>query len=111
MRTIGGDGVGRFSVEFDVANYGDVLKVLEGTLPRDQVRRQTISGVVDPGAAMLVLPPAVVKELGCRPVTRSKSSMPTDGAPSAGKRKGLTSSSWDATALSPPSLSPNARPP
>jgi predicted aspartyl protease len=64
MRTRGGNGMGRFSVEFDVANYGDILKVLEGTLPAEQVRRQTISGVVDPGAAMLVLPPAVAKELG-----------------------------------------------
>lgn len=72
MRTIGGNGMGRFSVDFDVANYGDVLKVLEGTLPANRVRRQTISGVVDPGAAMLVLPPTVVKELGLPPGDKIK---------------------------------------
>ncbi len=67
MRTIGGNGMGRVSVDFDIANYGDVLKVLEGTLAEDQVRRRTISGVVDPGASMLVLPLGVVKELGLPP--------------------------------------------
>jgi predicted aspartyl protease len=64
MRTIEGNGVGRFSVEFEVANYGDIIRVKEGTLTPDQVRRQTISGVVDPGAAKLVLPEALVKKLG-----------------------------------------------
>jgi predicted aspartyl protease len=37
-----------------------------GLLPTDKVRRQTITGVVDPGAAMLVLPQSVVKHLGLR---------------------------------------------
>ena len=72
MRTIGGNGMGRISVDFDIANYGDVLKVREGTLPANQVRRQTISGIVDPGAAMLVLPPAVVKDLGLPPGDKIK---------------------------------------
>jgi predicted aspartyl protease len=56
--------VGRFSVEFEVANYGDIIRAKEGTLASDQVRRRTIVGVVDPGAAKLVLPQAVVKQLG-----------------------------------------------
>jgi predicted aspartyl protease len=56
--------VGRFSVEFNVANNEDLVRAKDGTLPRDRVRRMTISGVVDPGAAMLVLPQAVVKQLG-----------------------------------------------
>jgi predicted aspartyl protease len=64
MASTGVNGVGRFSVEFDVANYGDILQSRNGTLPPDRVRRQTISGVVDPGAAKLVLPQAVVKQLG-----------------------------------------------
>jgi predicted aspartyl protease len=33
-------------------------------MPRNKVRRMKIAGVVDPGAAMLVLPQTVVKELG-----------------------------------------------
>ncbi len=64
MRTQGVNGVGRFSVEFKVANNEDLVRAKDGTLPRDRVRRMTICGVVDPGAAMLVLPQAVVKQLG-----------------------------------------------
>ncbi len=64
MRARGANGVGRFSVEFEVANYADLIRAEDGTLPPDQVRRETIKGVVDSGAAMLVLPQAVVKRLG-----------------------------------------------
>jgi predicted aspartyl protease len=64
MRTKGADGMGRFSVDFEVANNDDLALVRRGLLTEDQVRRQTISGVVDPGAAMLVLPHAVVEQLG-----------------------------------------------
>jgi predicted aspartyl protease len=64
MRTRGANGVGRFSVDFEIANNDDLALARRGVLPADQVRRQTISGVVDPGAAMLVLPGTVVKELG-----------------------------------------------
>lgn len=64
--------MGRFSVDFEVANYVDVVKAEEGTLGPEQVRRQVIRGVVDSGAAKLVLPQAVAKQLGLRlrdPVT------------------------------------------
>jgi clan AA aspartic protease len=64
MRTTGDNGVGRFSIEFQVANGGDVLKAREGTLAEDQVRRMTIRGVVDSGAGRLVLPKSVVEQLG-----------------------------------------------
>jgi hypothetical protein len=64
--------MGRFSVDFQVANYADMLLADRGVMPRDQVRRQTISGVVDPGAAMLVLPQATVKELGLPPGDKIK---------------------------------------
>ena len=64
MRARGGNGVGRISVEFEVANYADLIRAQDGTLPPDQVRRETIQGVVDSGATKLVLPHAVVKRLG-----------------------------------------------
>src|SRR5262249_1391726 len=64
MQSKGANGVGGFSVELEIANYGDLALVRRGLLPTDQVRRQTISGVVDPGAAMLVLPEAGVKRVG-----------------------------------------------
>ncbi len=64
MRSQGANGVGRFSVELEVANYGDLTLAQRGLLPPDQVRRETIQGVVDSGATKLVLPEAVVKRLG-----------------------------------------------
>ena len=64
MRARGGNGLGRFSVEFEVANNDDLALARRGVLPPDQVRRETLRGVVDSGAAMLVLPQAVVKRLG-----------------------------------------------
>jgi predicted aspartyl protease len=59
-----GEPVGRFSVGIDLANYRDFLLADSGVLPPDRVRQVTISGVVDTGAARLVLPPAVVAALG-----------------------------------------------
>jgi len=64
MRAKGANGVGRFSVELEVANYGDLTLVQRGLLAPDRVRRETIQGVVDSGATKLVLPEAVVKRLG-----------------------------------------------
>jgi len=64
MRARGANGVGRFSVEFEVANYGDLTLMQRGLLPPDRVRRETIQGMVDSGPMKLVLPQAVVKRLG-----------------------------------------------
>ena len=64
MRTRGDNDVGRFSVEIEVANNDDLAVARRGLLPQDQVRRETIMGVVDSGAVRLVLPEAVVKRLG-----------------------------------------------
>jgi predicted aspartyl protease len=64
MRNQGANGVGRCSVEFEIANYEDMALARRGVLPADRVRRQKIAGVVDPGAVTLVLPQAVVKDLG-----------------------------------------------
>jgi predicted aspartyl protease len=67
MRTTGTNGMGRVNVDIEVANNDDLALVRRGLLEPDQVRRETISAVVDPGAAMLVLPQAVVKRLGLPP--------------------------------------------
>ena len=56
--------MGRFSVDINIANNDDLALVRRGLLPADKVRRQTIPAVVDSGAATLVLPQAVVKQLG-----------------------------------------------
>jgi predicted aspartyl protease len=56
--------VGRFSVECRLANHKEVAWAEGGFIPADQVHRTTVSGVVDTGAARLVLPPSVVAALG-----------------------------------------------
>lgn len=64
MRTKGANSVGRITVDVEVANNDDLALVRRGMLPPDQIRRETIPGVVDSGAAMLVLPQTVVERLG-----------------------------------------------
>jgi predicted aspartyl protease len=64
MKTQGTKSVGRFSVEFEVANHVDVINAQQGLLAAERVRRLTISGIVDSGATRLVLPEKVVKQLG-----------------------------------------------
>ncbi|MBI1917035.1 MAG: aspartyl protease family protein [Planctomycetes bacterium] len=58
----------RFSVDFEVANNDDMAAVRRGDLEPSKVRRLTIAGIVDSGAARLVLPKRVVEQLGL-PVT------------------------------------------
>ena len=60
--------VGRFKVEVELANFEDMIAVRLGVLTADKVRRVKILGVVDSGAAGVVLPTAVAKQLGI-PVT------------------------------------------
>jgi predicted aspartyl protease len=55
---------GRFSVELEIANNDELAAARLGLLPADQVRRETILGVVDSGATRLVLPEDLVKRLG-----------------------------------------------
>jgi predicted aspartyl protease len=56
--------VGRFFVEVELANNDDMAAARRGTLAAGEVRRLRIQGLVDSGASRLVLPQAVVKELG-----------------------------------------------
>jgi predicted aspartyl protease len=64
MRTRGANRVGRFAINFEVANSDDMALARRGDLHANQIRRKTVSGWVDPGAAMLVLPKTVANELG-----------------------------------------------
>ena len=64
MPSKGANGVGRFRIKIALANNDDVALARRGLLRNDQVRRETVSGVVDSEAAKLVLPQAVVKRLG-----------------------------------------------
>ncbi len=55
--------MGRFSVQFVIANNRDVVQAPPGVPIPEGVRRLSISGVVDSGAARLVLPQHVAEEL------------------------------------------------
>ena len=56
--------MGRVVVETKVTNKRDLILVEDANRPADQVRSVTIKGIVDTGAAMLVLPESVAKLLG-----------------------------------------------
>jgi predicted aspartyl protease len=56
--------MGRFSVEVDLGNHKDLILAEARMLPREQVRQTRIRGVVDSGAARLVIPESVARQLG-----------------------------------------------
>ena len=56
--------MGRFSVDVELANDEDLIRVKDGTIQPNQVRRLKIRGVVDSGAVRLVIPESVAKQLG-----------------------------------------------
>ena len=58
--------MGRFSVEFVVANNRDVLMADPHARIPESVKHLTLSGVVDSGAARLVLPARIVDQLQLR---------------------------------------------
>ena len=66
MVQTGAKKVGRFAIEFEVANNDDLVRALDGRLAPAKIRRERVQGIVDSGAARLVLPEAVAKRLGLR---------------------------------------------
>jgi predicted aspartyl protease len=66
MSEPGVEEMGRVTVEFDLANYDDVRAAEKRELNKSAIRRVRMRGVVDSGAARLVLPEKVVQQLGLR---------------------------------------------
>jgi predicted aspartyl protease len=64
MKNNGKKHMSRFSVEIELTNNADMVEAERGHLDPAKVRRMKIQGLVDPGATRMVLPAAVVKELG-----------------------------------------------
>ncbi len=54
MKQNGKQPMGRFSVEFEIANNDDLVRARNGDIDPAKVRRKTILGVVDPGHATRV---------------------------------------------------------
>jgi predicted aspartyl protease len=59
--------VGRVTIDFVIANNRDVVALFPRNDVLNHVRHVTLSGVVDSGAAKLVLPQRAVDELGLLP--------------------------------------------
>ena len=66
------NGMGRFSVELEVANNDDLAVVRRGLMKPEEARRLRMVGVVDPGATRLVLPVSVVDQLGLARAGRTR---------------------------------------
>ena len=62
------DNMGRFAVDVELASYEDLALVRRGVISPQQVRRLTLRGFVDTGAATLVIPERVARQLDL-PVT------------------------------------------
>jgi predicted aspartyl protease len=58
--------MGRFHIEFEIANNDDVVAARLGNIGAKEIRRMTIRGVVDSGAARFVLPKKAADALGLR---------------------------------------------
>lgn len=56
--------MGRVTIEAKITNGADVVLHESGHLAADQVRQLAVRGIVDTGAAMLVLPETVARHLG-----------------------------------------------
>ena len=111
MPARGDNGVGRFSVEIEIVNNADLIRLQDGHLPADQVRRERIQGVVDSGATKLVLPAALVKCLGL-PLGDPVNVRDADGR--RARRKGVDQvyvQSWVVTGPSPRFANRSARRP
>jgi predicted aspartyl protease len=64
--------MGRFSVKIALANYIDVIRAESGDIPAENVRRFEVEGIVDTGAAQLVLPAGAAEALGLEEAWRAK---------------------------------------
>ena len=57
-------GMGRFSVEVELTNNGDLDNAKTGYISLSDVRRVRVSGIVDSGATRLVIPEKIARRLG-----------------------------------------------
>jgi predicted aspartyl protease len=64
--------MGRFSVEVELTNDADLVEAERGHISHDKVHRMLASGVVDSGAARLVIPESIAHQLDLRKVGETK---------------------------------------
>lgn len=56
--------MGRIVTKIKVVNFGDVLFAQQGQKPIDDIRSIEMEALVDTGATLLCLPPAIIANLG-----------------------------------------------
>jgi predicted aspartyl protease len=59
-------------VKLSLANYVDVIRAENGDIPHSDIRRCEVEGVVDTGAAQLVLPAEAASKLGLQEAWKAK---------------------------------------
>jgi predicted aspartyl protease len=72
MTDIKEQAMGRFSVDVELANNDDVGQARRGAMQASQVRRVQLRGVVDSGAVRLVIPEALMRQLGLETSSTAK---------------------------------------
>ena len=63
--------MGAVEVEIQLENYGDRYEFLNGNRAESEIRRYSMTALVDTGARMLALPQDVVERLGLIEVSRT----------------------------------------
>ena len=64
----------RHTTEIKLANLADLIRVQDGTIKSDEVRRVNVeNALVDTGASRLCLPKPIIEQLGLSPVGRVNS--------------------------------------
>ena len=64
----------RHTTEIKLANLADLVRVQDGTIKSDEVRRVNVeNALVDTGASRLCLPKPIIEQLGLSPVGRVNS--------------------------------------
>ena len=65
------DPMGKVIVDCEFVNFEDKAVCRRGLIPPEQVRRAVVSGIVDTGAMLVVLPEALANRLGLEPTAQA----------------------------------------
>ncbi len=71
MTHVGAKTMGRFAIDFEVANRRDVYLAESGHLKPSEIRRMRVQGVVDSGATRMMLPKSV-QQLGLKETGKAR---------------------------------------
>jgi predicted aspartyl protease len=64
--------MGRFSMKIELANFADIILAEKAGLAPEAIRRVEVDGIVDTGAAQLVIPGSAAEALGLEEAWQAK---------------------------------------